>query len=95
MFKEYVLVILLPNKDDSTGTLYLISNDLSATAAPLETIYQIRWKVEVFHQSIKSNTSVAKSPVRPLRTQTNPIFMSLYATARLEILMDRLILTRA
>jgi hypothetical protein len=23
------------NKDDSTGTLYLISNDLSATAAPL------------------------------------------------------------
>jgi hypothetical protein len=24
------------NKDDSTGTLYRISNDLSATAAPLE-----------------------------------------------------------
>ena len=41
------------NKDDSTGTLYLISNDLSA---------------------------------RTVRTQSNPIFMSLYATARLEIL---------
>jgi hypothetical protein len=74
------------NKDDSTGTLYLISNDLSATAAPLETIYQKRWKVEVFHKSIKSNTSMAKSPARTVRTQSNPIFMSLYATARLEIL---------
>ncbi len=42
----------ITNKDDSTGTLYLISNDLSATAAPLETIYQKRWKVEVFHKSI-------------------------------------------
>jgi hypothetical protein len=74
------------NKDDSTGTLYLISNDLSATAAPLETIYQKRWKVEVFHKSIKSNTSMAKSPARTVRTQSNPIFMPLYATARLEIL---------
>jgi hypothetical protein len=69
------------NKDDSTGTLYRISNDLSATAAPLETIYQKRWKVEVFHKSIKSNTSMAKSPARTVRTQSNPIFMSLYATA--------------
>jgi len=74
------------NKDDSTGTLYLISNDLSATATTLETIYQKRWKVEVFHKSIKSNTSLAKSPARTVRTQSNHIFMSLYATARLEIL---------
>jgi hypothetical protein len=70
------------NKDDSTGTLYLISNDLSATVAPLETIYQKRWKGEVFHKSIKSNTSMAKSPARTVRTQSNPIFMSLYVTAR-------------
>jgi len=74
------------NKDGSTGTLYLISNDLSATATTLETIYQKRWKVEVFHKSIKSNTSMAKSPARTVRTQSNHIFMSLYATARLEIL---------
>jgi hypothetical protein len=64
----------------------MISNDLSATAAPLETIYQKRWKVEVFHKSIKLNTSMAKSPARTVRTQSNPVFMSLYATARLEIL---------
>jgi hypothetical protein len=29
---------------------------------------------------------MAKSPARIVRTQSNPIFMSLYATARLEIL---------
>jgi hypothetical protein len=74
------------NKDGSTGALYLICNDLSATTTTLETIYQKRWKVEVFHKSIKSNTSMAKSPARTVRTQSNHIFMSLYATARLEIL---------
>ena len=29
---------------------------------------------------------MAKSPARTVRTQSNPIFMSLYVTARLEIL---------
>jgi hypothetical protein len=29
---------------------------------------------------------MAKSPARTVRTQSNPIFMPLYATARLEIL---------
>ena len=61
------------NKDDSTGTLYLISNDLSATAAPpLKQSTKNGWKVEVFHKSIKSNTSMAKSPARTVRTQSNP-----------------------
>lgn len=74
------------NKDGSTGVLYLISNDINATKTTLEAIYQKRWKVEVFHKSIKSNTSMAKSPARTVRTQSNHIFMSLYATARLEML---------
>jgi hypothetical protein len=74
------------NKDGSTGILYLISNDVDATKTTLEAIYQKRWKVEVFHKSIKSNTSMAKSPARTVRTQSNHIFMSLYATARLEML---------
>ncbi len=77
---------IFTNKDGSTGTLYLISNDINATKETLETIYQKRWKVEVFHKSIKSNTSMAKSPARTIRTQSNHIFMSLYATARLECL---------
>ncbi|PWQ96851.1 IS701 family transposase [Leucothrix pacifica] len=75
---------IFTNKDGSTGTLYLISNELSATKTTLETIYQKRWKVEVFHKSIKSNTGMAKSPAKTVRTQSNHIFMSLYATARLE-----------
>ena len=74
------------NKDGSTGILYLISNELDATKVTLETIYQKRWKVEVFHKSIKSNTGMAKSPAKTVRTQSNHIFMSLYATARLESL---------
>ena len=74
------------NKDESTGILYLISNDLDATATTLETIYKKRWKVEVFHKNIKSNTSLAKSPTKVVRTQRNHIFMSLYAAAQLETL---------
>ena len=73
------------NKDGSTGILYLISNDLSLTKTTVETIYQKRGKVEVFHKSIKSNTGMEKSPARTVRTQSNHIFMSLYATARLEM----------
>jgi len=74
------------NKDGSTGILYLISNELDADKTTLETIYQKRWKVEVFHKNIKSNTALAKSPAKTVRTQSNHIFMSLYATARLECL---------
>lgn len=77
---------IFTNKDESTGTLYLISNDLNLTKKTIETIYQKRWKVEVFHKSIKSNTGMAKSPAKTVRTQSNHIFMSLYATAQLEIL---------
>ncbi len=76
---------IFTNKDGSTGTLYLISNDINATKETLETIYQKRWKVEVFHKSIKSNTGMAKSPARTVRTQSDHIFMSLYATARFRI----------
>jgi len=74
------------NKDGSTGLLYLITNDLDATGTIIETNYKKRWKVEVFHKNIKSNTALAKSPTKVVRTQSNHIFMSLYAAARLEIL---------
>jgi hypothetical protein len=77
---------IFTNKDESTGILYLISNDLDATETTLETIYKKRWKVELFHKNIKSNTALAKSPTKVPRTQNNHIFMSLYAAARLECL---------
>ncbi|MDQ7005501.1 MAG: hypothetical protein Q9N67_11530 [Ghiorsea sp.] len=74
------------NKDDSIGILYLITNDLNLTKETLETTYKKRWKVEVFHKNIKSNTALAKSPTKVKRTQSNHVFMSLYAAAQLETL---------
>lgn len=77
---------IFTNKDGSTGILYLITNDLNVTTSKMETIYQKRWSVEVFHKNIKSNTALAKSPTSTVRTQSNHIFMSIYASAKLEIL---------
>jgi hypothetical protein len=77
---------IFTNKDGSTGILYLITNDLDVTITKMETIYQKRWSVEVFHKNIKSNTALAKSPTSTVRTQSNHVFMSIYASAKLEIL---------
>ncbi len=74
------------NKDGSTGILYLACSDLTCNASDIETIYQKRWKVEVFHKTLKSNTGLAKSPTKSTRTQTNQIFMSIYAAFQLECL---------
>lgn len=74
------------NKDGSTGTLYLVCNDLTLNKADIEAIYQKRWKVEVFHKTLKSNTSFAKSPTKIVKTQSNHIFMSIYANFKLNCL---------
>ena len=42
--------------------------------------------MEVFHKSLKSNANLAKSPTRTLRTQSNHVFMAIYATLKLECL---------
>ena len=39
------------NKDGSEGILYLISNFIELDKQSIETIYQKRWKVEVFHKN--------------------------------------------
>ena len=75
---------IFKNKGGSEGILYLISNDIELEKESMETIYQKRWKVEVFHKNIKSNTGLAKSPAKKEKTQSNHIFMSLLATAKLE-----------
>ena len=74
------------NKDGSTGILYLACSDLSCNVPEIEAIYQKRWRVEVFHKTLKSNTGLAKSPTKSIRTQTNHIFMSIYAAFQLECL---------
>ena len=68
------------------GTLYLISNDLNSSADYLYTIYQKRWKIEVYHKSIKQNASLATSPTKRVISQSNHIFSSLVAFCKLELL---------
>jgi hypothetical protein len=77
------------NKDGSTGILYLACSDFNCNVTRLEAIYKKRWKVEVFHKTLKSNTGLAKSPTKCIRTQTNHIFMSIYAAFQLECLKSK------
>jgi len=74
------------NKDDSEGILYLVCSDMALTYDQITTIYQKRFHLEVFHKSIKSNTSLSKSPARTVKTQRNHVFASIYAAFKLEIL---------
>jgi len=77
---------IFTNKDNSTGELYLITNDLSLSASDLFTTYQRRWSVEVFHKSLKQNAALEKSPTKYEVTQSNHIFASMIAYCKLEIL---------
>lgn len=74
------------NKDGSIGILYLACSDFNCDVTKLEAIYKKRWNVEVFHKTLKSNTALAKSPTKSIRTQSNHIFMSVYAAFQLECL---------
>ena len=74
------------NKDGSIGILYLAYSNFNCDMTKLEAIYQKRWNVEVFHKTLKSNTGLAKSPTKSIRTQSNHIFMSVYAAFQLECL---------
>lgn len=73
------------NEDGSEGVLYLVSSDVTLDYERLSTIYQRRWKVEEYHKSLKkSNASLAKSPTKTIRTQSNHVFASIYAFVKLE-----------
>lgn len=74
------------NKDGSTSLLNLVCSDLTVNGEQVATLYHKRWKVEEFHKSLKSNASLAKSPTRRVRTQSNHVFMSIYAVFKLECL---------
>jgi transposase len=77
------------NKDDSTGVLYLVCSDLTATYQQIVTLYQKRWRVEEYHKSLKNNSSLANSPTRTVRTQSNHLFMSLVGYCKLELFRMR------
>ena len=77
---------IFTNKDGSTGTVYLACSDLDCDATAIEAIYHRRWSVEVFHKTLKSNVGLAKSPTKCIRTQSNHVFMAIYAAFQLECL---------
>jgi IS4 transposase len=73
------------NEDGTEGVLYLVSSDdVTLDHERLSTIYQRRWKVEEYHKSLKVNASLAKSPTKTIRTQSNHCFASIYAFVKLE-----------
>jgi len=74
------------NEDGREGVLYLVTNDVALDYAAITTLYQKRWSVETYHESIKGNASLAKSPTKTKRTQKNHIFAAVYAFVKLELL---------
>lgn len=74
------------NENGTQGTLYLVTNDASLSAYNIYNTYQERWKIEVYHKSLKNNVSLAKSPTKVKRSQLNHIFAALYAFVKLESL---------
>lgn len=85
-FPLFLTAQVFQNKDQSQGILYLLTNDPAPDAAQIQTIYKMRWKVEEFYKSVKSNTGYAKSPAHRVRTQSNHIFLSMLAFVKLEAL---------
>lgn len=85
-FKVMLIKKVFTNEDGSIGILYLISNDIDHDADYLYQIYQKRWRIEVYHKSIKENASLAKSPTKKVRSQANHIFASIAAFCKLEAL---------
>lgn len=79
---------IFTNEDDSTGTLYLVTSDLTLGYTDVTTIYQKRWKVEEYHKSVKSNLGLAKSPTKTVITQMNHFFVAAYAYVKLEQLAN-------
>ena len=72
------------NKDQSQGFLYLVTSDTTLDGDRMMGLYQERWQVEEYHKSLKQNASLACSPTRTKRTQSNHFFLSLCAFVKLE-----------
>jgi len=86
---KYPLLLIkkvFTNENGSTGTLYLVTNDVKLSGSEIYKIYQKRWKIEEYHKSIKQNASLCKSPTKKMKTQKNHIFASVCAFLRLEML---------
>lgn len=88
-FPVALIVKVFKNEDGSTGTLYLVTNDLESSADRIYEVYQKRWRIEEYHKSIKQNASLEKSPTKVVRSQKNHIFASIIAYCKLEVLKTK------
>ena len=85
-FSVALIAKIFKNEDGSTGTLYLVTNDLESSADRIYEVYKKRWRIEEYHKSIKQNASLEKSPTKVVRSQKNHIFASIVAYCKLEFL---------
>lgn len=85
-FSVALITKIFKNEDGSTGTLYLVTNDLESSADQIYEVYKKRWRIEEYHKSIKQNASLEKSPTKVARSQRNHIFASIIAYCKLEFL---------
>ncbi|AGK03788.1 MULTISPECIES: transposase [Thermaceae] len=74
------------HEDGSQGVLYLCSSDTTLDFERMIELYQKRWEIERFHQSIRQNAALAKSPTKTLTTQANHFFAAMWAFVKLELL---------
>lgn len=88
-FPVALITKIFKNEDGSTGTLYLVTNDLESSADRIYEVYQKRWRIEEYHKSIKQNASLEKSPTKVERSQRNHIFASIVAYCKLELLKTK------
>jgi hypothetical protein len=72
------------NADGTSGVLYLVTSEQTLTYEQLTSLYQRRWRVEVYHKALKQNAALEKSPTRTETTQRNHLFASLCAYVKLE-----------
>jgi hypothetical protein len=81
---ESIIKQVFINKDQSTGTRFLVSNDFTLSNDQFTTRYKKRRSVEEYHKSIKQNASIGSSPARSIKAQSNHLFTSIFAFVKLE-----------
>lgn len=77
---------IFKNEDNSTGVLYLVTNDLTIDTNQIYEVYQKRWRIEEYHKSIKQNASLSKSPTKVVCSQKNHIFSAIISFCKLELM---------
>jgi hypothetical protein len=83
-FPLHLIKEVFKNEDGSIGIRYLVTSDLQLDYDQIIKIYNRRWKIEVYHKSLKQNASLEKSPTKTERTQRNHLFASICAYIKLE-----------